>query len=69
MPDMPKGFITRFIAFLAGMVLMSVLVRIANLSPDGGGVVELLCLLGGAVYLANFLLDHEDEIPRRSDQR
>ncbi|HET8862010.1 MAG TPA: hypothetical protein VFM94_02030 [Solirubrobacterales bacterium] len=68
MPDMPKGFITRFIAFLAGMVVISVIVHIANLSPDGGGAVELLCLLCGAVYLAKFLLDHEDEIPRRSDQ-
>lgn len=69
MPDMPKGFITRFITFLAGIVLVSVFVHIANLSPDGGGAIELLYLLGGGVYLAHFLLDHEDEIPRRSDQR
>lgn len=68
MLDLPKGLLTRFIAIMAGTVLVSALVSVANLSSDGGGIVELLYLLAAAVYLTYFLLKHEDEIPTRSDR-
>ena len=69
MPVMPRGFVARFIAFLVGALLVSAFVSVAGLSPDGGGMVELLYVLAGAIHLANFLLDHQDEIPTRSDRR
>lgn len=66
MPDMPKGLLPRFIAYSVGIVLVSAFINFAGFSPDGGGLVELLYLFGGAIYFTYFLLKHEDEIPTRS---
>ncbi len=69
MPDMPKGLITRAIAIMMGTGVVAILVTAINLSSDDGGFVVLLYVFASAIYLAYFLVKHEDEIPPRSDRR
>jgi len=69
MPEMPKGLLTRIIAILAGIIVIAITVSIVDLSSDGEGLLVLLYVFAAAVYLAHFLVEHEDEIPPRSDRR
>jgi hypothetical protein len=69
MPDLPKGLITRVIAILVGTLMVATLVSVINLSSDDGGLAVLLYVFAAAIYLAYFLVKHEDEIPPRSDRR
>jgi|GEM_PF-6180114 len=65
---MPRGLLPRFIAACVGCVLVPVILRIVNISPDGAAVVELLYLLAVSVYLGQFLLRRMDEIPIRPER-
>lgn len=69
MPDMPNGLMTRVIAILVGTVVVAILADVTNMSADDGGFVVLLYVFAVAIYLAYFLVKHEDEIPPRSDRR
>jgi hypothetical protein len=68
MPEMPRGLMTRVIAILGGTVVVGTLVNVTNLSSDDGGFVVPLYVFAAAIYLAYFLITHEDEIPTRSNR-
>lgn len=65
---MPRGLLPRFIAILAGVVVIAVGASIANLSSDSAGFIVFLYIFAAPAYLAYFLAKHEDEIPTRSDR-
>lgn len=68
MPVMPKGLLTRFIAILAGIVVIAVVAGVTDMSSDNAGFIVFLYIFAAPAYLAYFLAKHEDEIPPRSDR-
>jgi hypothetical protein len=68
MPEMPKGLLSRLVAVLAGIVVIVIVAGVAHLSSDSAGIIVLLYVFAAPLYLAGFLVKHEDEIPTRSNR-
>ena len=69
MIDMPRGLLIRFIALLAGIVPLVIVLHLVSPPPNLAAAAVIAYAVAAGIGIADYGVKHPDEIPPRSTRR